>query len=359
MIVMSVFQTIRNGIKSFIRCRTPFIEKMYMVWNGEKELRRIRNVYGEDTHVFLMRGATGDTYLQLAMMDNYIREQGISHYKIIGDSAGFRDLLDLFQERNFVVINGYKVESIEKAYMLLGSRKLNLTILFPWAYSLYFNRCRIRMTERFHFMDTYQYYVLNLKQDMQVKIPRFRSLTQKEQEKIIQKGVIKGKTVIIAPEANSITQLETELWNQVIVKLEEKGYAVLVNMEENEGYCAPGYFCAYTESVPLLEYAGFFIGLRSGFCDIVSTAKCHKVVIYPAKTAKADYSEHRTEIEFCGLKRMRLIEEKDDTLVEIDTALVRNITDTTDAGKVIQGGHDREYEKTRLVQKILDCFSDI
>ena len=107
--------------------------------------------------------------------------------------------------------------------------------------------------------------------------------------------------------------------------------------------------------MPLLEYAGYFIGLRSGFCDIVSSAKCRKVVIYPAKTARADYSEHRTEIEFCGLKRMHLVEEEDDTLTEIDTPLVRNITDARQE----LSGEEREYEQMELIRKVLDCFENI
>lgn len=343
-------------IKSLIRKKTPFIEDMYKVWNGERELRHIRNRYGEDTHIFLMRGATGDTYLQLALIDNYIKERNISSYKIVSDSAGCEDLGLLFHEKNLIAMNGYKVESIEKAYMLLGSKKLNLTILFPWTYSLYFNRCRIRMTERFHFMDTYQYYVLNLKEDMRIKIPQFRSLTQNSLEKLVPKGLVKGKTVIIAPEAHSITQLETGLWNRIIDGLIQKGYAVIMNIGQNEGYHAPDYFCAYEESVPLLEYAGFFIGLRSGLCDIISSAKCQKVIIYPAKISRADYGEHRTEIEFCGLKKMHLVEERDETLTEIDTPLVRNITDTREE---MQNEREQEYEETLLIQKVVDCFQEM
>lgn len=353
--MMAMDQGFVKGLKSYIREKTPFAESMYKAWKGGQILRRIRARYGEDTHVFLMRGATGDTYLQLALIENYIRERHIASYKIIADSARCRELGSLFQEKDLIAMNGYKVESIEKAYMLMGSRKLNLTILFPWTYTLYFNRCRIRMTERFHFMDTYQYYVLNLKEGMRIRRPRFRELPQERLKELGTKGLRKGKTVIIAPEANSVTQLESALWNKIIEGLAQKGYTAIANVEQNEGLSAPDYFCAYAESVPLLEYAGYFIGLRSGFCDIVSSAKCRKVVIYPAKTARTDYSEHRTEIEFCGLKRMHLVEEEDDTLTEIDTPLVRNITDARQE----LSGEEREYEQMELIRKVLDCFENI
>lgn len=346
-------QRIGKGIKQVIREKAPFAEALYKVWNGGRILRQIRSVYGKDVHIFLMRGATGDTYLQLSLIHSYMEKRHISSYKIVADSVKCGELARLFREENLIEMNGYKVESIEKAYMLLGSKELDLTILFPWTYSLYFNRCRVRMTERFHFMDTYQYYVLNLRDGIQMRRPHFCALSR---EDMMQKGIVEGKTVVIAPEANSVTKLGTWLWNRIIEELVKKGYTVLVNTKEKESYCAPHYYCAYEESVPLLEYAGHFIGLRSGLCDIISSAKCQKVVIYPAKTEKADYSEHRTEIEFCGLKRMGLIEEEDDTLTEIDTPLVRNITDIRER---ISDEREREFEEAQLLHKILSCFRDL
>lgn len=350
---MALGQRVSKEIKQFIRGKAPFVESMYKVWKGVRILDQIREVYGEDTHIFLMRGATGDTYIQLALIGFYMKKRNIVSYKIVADSARCEELAILYEEKNLIAMNGYKVDSIEKAYMLLGKEKLNLTILFPWTYSLYFNRCRIRMTERFHFMDTYQYYVLNLKDGIQMKLPHFLPLSQEE---LVRKGVAKGRTVIIAPEANSVTHLGIELWNRIIDGLKNKGYRVLVNTDHNKGYCTSNYFCTYAESVPLLEYAGYFVGLRSGFCDIISSAICQKVVIYPAKTEKTDYDEHRTEIEFCGLKRMGLIKETDDTLTEIDTPLVCNITD---AREEILEESEKEYEETQLIQKVLDCFRDI
>lgn len=353
---MALREKVSKGIKQLIRRKTPFVEDMYKAWNGERILCQIRELYGKDTHIFLMRGATGDTYIQLAMIDCYRKKKNISSYKIVADSAGCRDLAKLFREKNLIEMNGYKVDSIEKAYMLLGSKKLNVTILFPWTYSLYFNRCRIRMTERFHFMDTYQYYVFHLHEKAQLRIPVFQPLTTDKTTELIRKGFVRGKTVYMAPDANSVTRLDSEIWNQMIEGLIQKGYAVIVNAEQAEGYHAPNYFCTYAESVPILEYAGFFIGLRSGFCDIISSARCRKIIIYPAKRAVVNYSEHRTEIEFCGLKRMHLVEEADETLTEIDTLLVRNITDP---GVEIQSEREQEHEKMLLIQKVLDCFPEI
>lgn len=53
---------------------------------------------------------------------------------------------------------------------------------------------------------------------------------------------------------------------------------------------------------------------------------------------------------------MHLVEEADETLTEIDTLLVRNITDP---GVEIQSEREQEHEKMLLIQKVLDCFPEI
>lgn len=73
-------------------------------------------------------------------------------------------------------------------------------------------------------------------------------------------------------------------------------------------------------------YAGCFIGVRSGLCDIISTASCRKIILYPQKEKKVDYSEHRSEIQFSGFGVMGLCGTDDKNMVEISTPLLMNIT---------------------------------
>ena len=96
----------------------------------------------------------------------------------------------------------------------------------------------------------------------------------------------------------------------------------------------------------------FFIGIRSGLCDIISSAKCKKVIIYPRQQREIDYSEHRTEKEFSGLGIMGLV--KDDAgLKEIDTPLIRNITDEN---TLLDGTEKYFDELSRLRDEILSTI---
>lgn len=63
-------------------------------------------------------------------------------------------------------------------------------------------------------------------------------------------------------------------------------------------------------SVPYLEYAGGFIGMRSGLCDVISSAACRKLLLYPKEDLTTiDYDRHRADKEFGGLQAMGLTDQ--------------------------------------------------
>ena len=67
-------------------------------------------------------------------------------------------------------------------------------------------------------------------------------------------------------------------------QLKELGWCVCTNsIGEKEPAVegtTPVYF-PYSHSVPFLEWAGVSIGLRSGFQDVISAARCLKITLYP------------------------------------------------------------------------------
>ncbi len=336
-------KTLKRKVMKVIHHKMPMIEAIYKVCVGMKLIRNIRERYGEDVHILLVRGATGDTYIQLRMLNNWLKENNIQRYVLVGDAVGMESLMKLFLPHNYISISGYRSECVEKVYMLCGGEKLKITLTFPWTYSLYFNRCRLRMTETFNFMDTYKWYVFGLKEDVYMEPVKFPGISNEIMNKLHDMSFHKGKTVIIAPEANSVTQIPVEFWNIITGKLEKKGYKVFINTKKKNNYNTKSVFFDYSEMAAVLEYAGYFIGIRSGLCDIISTVKCKKIILYPEKK-ESDYNEHRSEIDFCGLRNMGLVEDKE--IVELETALIRNITEN-------QYKIDEREETRILIDKIV------
>jgi len=65
-----------------------------------------------------------------------------------------------------------------------------------------------------------------------------------------------------------------------------------------------------TEAISIVEAAGIFIGLRSGLCDVISSAKAEKIIIYPDRVYQGG-----KYIDFYSLKNMGLSEEAEERII--------------------------------------------
>ena len=91
----------------------------------------------------------------------------------------------------------------------------------------------------------------------------------------------KGHTVLIAPNANSIKEIPIEFWNALISQLLSKDIMVVINGGEfHHDHCV-NVNMNLSEVIPFVNLAGYFISIRSGLCDLVLSAKCTKIIIYP------------------------------------------------------------------------------
>lgn len=101
-------------------------------------------------------------------------------------------------------------------------------------------------------------------------------------------GLPKGKTVILAPYANSGNTfgIPKRFWEELTEKLTRRGYAVCVNTscKKGEGSVkgAQAVFLPLEMMSDFCAYAGNLISVRSGLCDITAAAPVnHRIVLYP------------------------------------------------------------------------------
>ncbi len=346
MIIKKIKQNLKNKLR---RYRT--LVQSYNILRGKRYYNKLQKQVGENTHIILIRGATGDVYFQFLLLNGYLKQNNIEKYAIFGDGAGLNSISRLFYCSDCIFIPNKMCECIEKAYLFLDGYKMNMIIPFCWSDNFTFNKCRVRMTEKFNFMDTYIHFSYRMNSDVKYRHPKFNKKKEKQIFTWQSHGIIENRTVIISPDANSVTHLPVWFWNIIIKELQQMGYVVFMNCNYFTYYRAPNIFPSYGESVPLLEYAGFFIGVRSGFCDIISSAKCKKIIIYPQVQDKIDYSSHRSELEFSGLEIMNLYHGAD--LSEISTPLIRNITDKDYS---LEGLEDYYVKLEQLHDQIINQF---
>lgn len=92
----------------------------------------------------------------------------------------------------------------------------------------------------------------------------------------------KGKSVILSPYAKSVTALPEALWDKIVGFYTDMGYECYTNVvgDEKPLHNTKSISPKISEIKSLVEYAGTFVGIRSGLCDVLRTAKAHKIALY-------------------------------------------------------------------------------
>lgn len=311
--------------------KRPFSAGVLRAVYGYCLCKYLRFRYGNGTHIFLTRGKTGDIYLYFRFLNAFLKENGIKNYILIGDCKNLSAVKALYPD-----ITGRCIETSERvglalqtAYCLFGGENLRMELSLMWDVDLPVNRCAVRLTNRFTFIDSYYWFLFHLdRRKASVTPAQFRSLDPKLKKTLEGKGYIRGKTVILSPYSCFVRPISPLFWRLLGKDLEKRGYKIFVMLDEKaEENCLgfPGVFFPYRDSAAVLEFAGHFIGLRSGFCDIISGVKCNKVILYPTLPEEFDGSVHRADIDYCGLAAMELADTR--TVTECVVPFARNVTD--------------------------------
>lgn len=97
------------------------------------------------------------------------------------------------------------------------------------------------------------------------------------------KDIPKNKGVIISPYAKSVTELPIYVWEQIIAYYKSIGKECYTNVAGEEEPLAGTIAISppINEIKSVVERAGTFIGLRSGMCDVLRTAKAEKIALFP------------------------------------------------------------------------------
>jgi len=122
-----------------------------------------------------------------------------------------------------------------------------------------------------------------------------------------------GKTVLLAPYAgkHDLWGIPMAFYEELAQKLQAKGFTVCTNSgDPQKEPPVPGtvpILVPHRLMRPFCERAGYFIGLRSGLCDIISAAKgCKKVILSGNMVTPSVASTHQA---FFSLKNMGLCED--------------------------------------------------
>lgn len=261
-----------------------FSDKEAEIQKGWEIYKKIRKKHGERTRMFICPfPALGDVYLTGRYLETYCEREKISSYVVTVAGRACLDVLSLFGIKEVELLSKKESDSLLQSLVFCGLKECNAEIFhqrFPYTAGIgalgnYKGIC---------FNDHFKYTMFGMKETDTGKVPEKPGNNSYIDRFFKENGLIKGRTVIMSPYANTSAKLPLGFWEKTAEEYKNKGYTVCTNSSGKEEPAIKGtkaVFFPLPEAIQIVEAAGVFIGLRSGFCDIVSSAKAKKVIIYP------------------------------------------------------------------------------
>lgn len=275
-----------------IRILLEFYIRMMYGYHQYASLKRVHN--GANIFLQYYKG-TGDVYLSSAYLkycqESVMEKKELQNGIFVVNGSNARRVARLFEleDVEIVTLNEIKARSLVWISRFLGYEMLDIRILHYVSDVPMYTNFLIFLAglNGIGFMDLYRAAVFQNKEFV-LPVPQWHMDEKWTNDFFDKNHLTAKKTVLIAPEASSIAKGPgEEFWMQLVKCLNERGYTVCTNLSHPNGKQitgTTGVFIPYEKIASFLNLGGFFIGYRSGLCDLISSVECRKIILYPQST---------------------------------------------------------------------------
>lgn len=281
----------KDKLKNFLKkkdkihaCAAYQIQNIFRTYilDGYNLYCRVIKKYGEGCRLFLSGPATGDAYLYGMFFRGHaarVFPNNIPVYGVMGrPSIGIAKLFGIKH------IEDFSIDEFNALYRLKMGDSNDIIHMESMHYHVFTRHTAIlAFLEGLHGLN---YYSLSRAffshiTDEEIQQPVFNyNMPSEITDLFTQKKLESLKSVILAPYAKSVRLIPMRFWNRLSEELIRHGITVCTNaagsfelpVQGTIPVCVP-----FEYAVPFVERNGAIIGLRSGFLDITSTAKCLKI----------------------------------------------------------------------------------
>lgn len=251
---------------------------------GENLYNHIKKQYGENIYtVICPYSGTGDVYLASGFLKEFLNKNSISDYVLVVIGKSNYNIGKLFGISQIINYSEEKIKCLVKYLMFYGLDEKSVLLAHPSSpYMHYGINDWLRNYDGINFMEMYARGVFSIPSKC-FRFPKFENNYEEIRKIIKDYDLPKGKTILISPYSNTLFQFPVWFWRELSEKLKKVGYTVCTNCgsdNEKEIEGTKRIFLPYKNLQFFLEYAGTFIGIRSGFCDIISSINCKKIVLF-------------------------------------------------------------------------------
>lgn len=273
-----------NSFSAYSLDEKTIQEKMERVMRGKVFLDQI---VVNDSLLYLVcpNNALGDVCMALEYFPEYCKVHQIYSYEIIVVGQGCAEIARMYSQAKIYTLNQRSMDEFVQAAVFYENRQVFIAH-HDRPYML--DMTKFIDASHLSFRDIYRAGVYGLNPDVPVHRPKYR-------KEFANKEIFdEENSVILAPYAKSVVKVDLSFWMSLAELYKAEGKKVFTNIHGDElpvpgtiAVCIP-----LNEMVDAVQYAGFFVGLRSGLCDVINYANCKKTVVFP----DAFYSVTHTKI---------------------------------------------------------------
>lgn len=307
---------------------------LWHAYGGKRYYKKLIKKYGHIPVFLCPYTGTGDIYLIGTFWDEYIKRNNITEYVFVVITEACKKVASLFDIKNVVVVKKKYYASRLIDYYLYDQDNGQIKILNDCWPQVHTNQVEwFRGYKGLHFTKVFRRFVFDLPDNVKPVHPVFKDETERIRCIFSQYDLAYGKTVVLSPYSKTLSDLPVIFWEKVASALNSRGYYVVTN---SGGKSEPaikgteGIFFPLDIAPQFIEKAGAFIGVRSGFCDVISGARAKKVILYDA----GNRFYMGSAFEYFSLKGMELC----DDIIE----------------------HEFDHDNTDdVLEKVLDIFMEV
>lgn len=291
--------------------------------SGKRIHDRLVRKYGKIPIFVCPYTGTGDIYLIGTFWRQYLEQNGIEDYVFLVITRACEKVARLFEIRNVEVFS-QKVEcACLIQYYMLCPEQGKIKVLNDSWYQIHTNPLEwFRGYKGLEFTELFRRFVFGLPDTAKPKHPVFPNV-ESELVPVFQGDNLQpGNTVVLSPYSNTLADLPDDFWVKLARHLLLEGFRVCTNSGGSEEPAVEGTVpvSVSLEIAPqFVEMAGYFVGVRSGFCDIVSGTKARKVILYDSRNRFFNGSA----FEYFNLRDMGLCDDAVEIQFEGDDGMLQ------------------------------------
>jgi hypothetical protein len=306
-----------ESLKSFVRFAPHLLR-------GRLTYRKLTRGNRESTLFIAPYAGTGDMYLIELFLQSFVEREAIRDYTLAVASNACAQVARMMGESRVAVADQQALNSVISYGRLIRASPNSIVVLndgwmgapTEW----------LRGYKGLNFEKMFRHTVFGLGDEVALQIPRASASNEEVLRLFDEQGLVPGRTVVLSPYANTLFHVpDQSFWARVAARCAERGLTVCTNCGPKEQPLAGTKAARFPLSLApdLVETAGYFVGVRSGFCDVVSGTESRKVVLYDreGRFYKGSFHEYFS-LSAMGLGRnLREVEygdgDKDDIVTEV------------------------------------------